>query len=66
MSVCLETRQQFVQQHHLTTVHDQTTERLLTRCAGRFDTVEEIGMVRCLFQLNSNVEQRELCRMGTT
>ena len=66
VSVCLEARQQFVQQHHLTAVHNQATERFLTRRAGRFDTIEEVRMVRRLFQLDSNVEQRELRRMGAT
>ena len=60
MTVFFEFMQKFIEQDHLSGRHDEPTESLLLGVGLGFGALEEVGVVRCLFELHSWEEKRRL------
>lgn len=54
MTVCLEFAEQFVKQHHLARVHNETTQDIVYWLATILSSVEKVRMISVLSQYRSS------------
>jgi hypothetical protein len=60
VTVLLEASEELVEQDHLSGVHDDTLELLVTVRRALFGAVEEVRVVRSLLELHGDIEQVDL------